>query len=50
MRCLDSNELLPGFLPNSVLPLDLGGTNDGYLYCSDGTNYNLLSHLSPAGW
>jgi len=40
---------IPGLVPNyiSVLPLDPKGTPDGYLYDSDGTNYKLLSHLSP---
>lgn len=43
---------IPGLVPTSipVLPLDPKGTLDGYLYLSDGTNYKLLSHVSPESY
>ncbi len=43
---------IPGLVPNyiPVLPLDPSGTNDGYLYRSNGTNYKLLSHKSPESY
>ncbi|HEY4508910.1 MAG TPA: type II secretion system protein [Candidatus Paceibacterota bacterium] len=43
---------IPGLVPNniSVLPTDPAGTLDGYLYKSDGSNYKLLSHLSPESY
>lgn len=47
-----STGYIPGLVPTyiSVLPLDPAGTLDGYLYLSDGTNYKLLSHVSPESY
>jgi prepilin-type N-terminal cleavage/methylation domain-containing protein len=43
---------IPGLVSTyiSILPLDPGNTGDGYLYLSDGTNYKLLSHISPESY
>ena len=43
---------IPGLVPTymAALPLDPAGTLDGYLYRSDGTNYKLLSHISPESY
>ena len=44
-----ANGYIPGLVPTymSVLPAEPTGRPDGYLYLSDGTNYKLLSHVSP---
>ncbi len=43
---------IPGLVPTyiSKLPLDPLGTGDGYLYISNGTDYKLLSHVSPESY
>lgn len=43
---------IPGLVPTyiSILPLDPKNSPDGFLYLSDGTNYKLLSHLSPESY
>lgn len=43
---------IPGLVPKyiSVLPTDPANTLDGFLYLSDGTNYKLLSHISPESY
>lgn len=40
---------VPGLVPTymSTLPAEPTKKPDGYLYYSDGTNYKLLSHVSP---
>lgn len=44
-----ANGYIPGLVPTymSVLPAEPTGRPDGYLYLSDGTNYKILSHISP---
>ncbi|MDE2031107.1 MAG: prepilin-type N-terminal cleavage/methylation domain-containing protein [Patescibacteria group bacterium] len=47
-----ANGYIPGLVPKyiSVLPLDPANTLDGFLYQSNGTNYKLLSNLSPESY
>lgn len=44
-----ANGYVPGIVPTYMptLPAEPTGNLDGYLYYSDGTDYKLLSHVSP---